>query len=173
MSVSLYDFTVASYLQALQAVAGILEKGQSHCEENDIPLSAIASMRLADDMNPFTFQVISVAHHSMGAMKALETGEFAPPSGYGEPDYAGCRELIASAIGAVSSCDRSRVDGYTGKAVLFRVRGLELPFTAENFIASFSLPNFYFHAATVYDMLRMKGAPLGKADFLGAMRLEG
>ena len=48
----------------------------------------------------------------------------------------------------------------------------KLPFTAEGFILSFSLPNFYFHAATAYDLLRMKGAPFGKRDFLGAMRMK-
>jgi hypothetical protein len=35
---------------------------------------------------------------------------------------------------------------------------------------SFSQPNFYFHAATSYDILRWKGVPIGKRDFLGRMR---
>ena len=34
-----------------------------------------------------------------------------------------------------------------------------------------SLPNFYFHATTTYDILRMAGVPLGKTDFLGKMRV--
>jgi len=38
---------------------------------------------------------------------------------------------------------------------------------------SFSLPNFYFHATTAYDILRQKGVPLGKRDFLGKMRIAG
>jgi hypothetical protein len=46
-------------------------------------------------------------------------------------------------------------------------------FTAENFLLSFSLPNFYFHATTAYDILRWKGVKLGKTDFLGAMRKKG
>ena len=37
---------------------------------------------------------------------------------------------------------------------------------------SFSLPNFYFHAATAYDILRTKGVPLGKRDFTGRMNLK-
>lgn len=40
-------------------------------------------------------------------------------------------------------------------------------FTGERFLLSFSLPNFYFHAATAYDILRMRGVPIGKRDFLG------
>jgi len=47
----------------------------------------------------------------------------------------------------------------------------EIPFTAENFALSFSLPNFYFHTTTAYDILRMKGVPLGKRDFMGKMKV--
>ena len=40
-------------------------------------------------------------------------------------------------------------------------------FTADEFVLSFSLPNLHFHAATAYDILRLKGVPLQKLDFLG------
>ncbi len=48
---------------------------------------------------------------------------------------------------------------------------MKLPFKAEGFLLSFSLPNFHFHATTAYDILRMKGVPLGKRDYLGKMRI--
>jgi hypothetical protein len=56
--------------------------------------------------------------------------------------------------------------------MIFEIRGTRIPFTAEGFVTSFSLPNFYFHATTAYDILRSRGAPLGKRDFLGRMRLK-
>ena len=59
-----------------------------------------------------------------------------------------------------------------GKDVTFQMRNFKMPFTAENFLMSFSLPNFYFHASTAYDILRSKGVPLGKRDFMGAMRMK-
>ena len=37
-----------------------------------------------------------------------------------------------------------------------------LLFTAEGFLMSFSLPNFFFHPTTAYDILRHKGALLRK-----------
>ena len=37
---------------------------------------------------------------------------------------------------------------------------------------SFSLPNFYFHATTAYDILRTNGVPLGKRDFMGRMKMK-
>ena len=38
---------------------------------------------------------------------------------------------------------------------------------------SFSLPNFFFHATTAYDILRHKGVPLGKRDFMGRLKMKG
>ena len=59
-----------------------------------------------------------------------------------------------------------------GRDVIFKVGDRTLSFTAEGFLMSFSLPNFFFHATTAYDILRHKGAPLGKRDFMGKMRLK-
>ena len=57
--------------------------------------------------------------------------------------------------------------------VVFSMGKFSMTFNAADFILTFSLPNFYFHAATTYDILRMKGVPLGKQDFLGQMRIKG
>jgi hypothetical protein len=54
----------------------------------------------------------------------------------------------------------------------FQMRDFRMPFTAEDFLLSFSQPNFYFHAATAYDILRMKGVAVGKRDFMGKLRLS-
>jgi hypothetical protein len=49
---------------------------------------------------------------------------------------------------------------------------MELPFSTESFLLSFSLPNFYFHATTTYSILRHHGVPLGKLDYLGNLRMS-
>jgi len=46
---------------------------------------------------------------------------------------------------------------------------MEIPFTTDKFLATFSKPNFYFHATTTYAILRAMGTPLGKMDYLGSM----
>ncbi|MAI57302.1 MAG: hypothetical protein CMP93_08685 [Gammaproteobacteria bacterium] len=55
--------------------------------------------------------------------------------------------------------------------ITFKMGSTEWPFTSRNFVLSFSLPNFYFHATTAYDILRMKGVKIGKMDFLGSMKI--
>ena len=47
-----------------------------------------------------------------------------------------------------------------------------LDFTVQDFLLSFANPNLYFHSATAYDILRIKGVQIGKRDYLGAMRLK-
>ena len=34
------------------------------------------------------------------------------------------------------------------------------------------MPQFFFHATTAYDILRHKGVPIGKRDFLGRVQLK-
>jgi len=48
----------------------------------------------------------------------------------------------------------------------------QVDFTAENFLLSFSQPNFYFHATTTYDILRWKAVPIGKRNFTGTLRIK-
>ncbi len=55
----------------------------------------------------------------------------------------------------------------------FAIGDQRMKFTAENFLLSFSLPNFYFHATTAYDILRAQGVPIGKRDYMGQPRLKG
>jgi hypothetical protein len=47
---------------------------------------------------------------------------------------------------------------------------MKIKFSVEGFLLSFSIPNFHFHATTAYDILRSKGVPIGKRDYLGRMR---
>jgi len=172
MTTTLYDVSVASYLQTVSAVAGYLEKGAAFCASRGLDTSEIVSSRLFEDMLPFRFQIVSVAHHSLGAIEGLQRGVFAPPSQTEPLDYDGLRTLIADTLKGLRSLNPAEVNALKGRAIIFQLRDRQLPFTAEDFMLSFSLPNFYFHATTAYDILRTKGVPLGKRDFLGQLRLQ-
>jgi hypothetical protein len=171
MALSLYDVSVVSFQQVLAGVAGFLEKGRAHCVAHGIDLNEIVETRIHPDMFPFRFQVASVAHHSLGALKGVEAGVFGPPN-VSDLDYAGLQGLIADAQAGLQSYSRQTVEGLEGRDVEFRLGPNRLPFVAENFLMSFSLPNLHFHATTAYDILRMKGVPLGKRDYLVQVRIK-
>ena len=170
MTVSLYDISVASYLQALGGVVKFMEKGASFLEEKGVDPQEVVDMRLHPDMLPFQFQIKSVAHHSIGAVRGIREGLFTPPPATPDLDYAGLTSLVKEAEAELRTQSREEIDAMAGKQVIFRLSRGDMPFTAETFVLSFSLPNLYFHATTAYDMLRMKGAPVGKLDYLGSLR---
>jgi uncharacterized protein len=87
-------------------------------------------------------------------------------------DYVGLQGLVTEARTELSAWTREDVNALIGRDVTFKLGDRALPFTAEGFLMSFSLPNFFFHATTAYDILRQKGAPIGKRDFLGRPKLK-
>ena len=172
MATSLYDLSVACYLQTLGGVAGFLDKGLAHFTAHKVEPNEIVETRLFPDMLPFRFQLQSVAHHSVAAMEAVKSGLFHPPANLAPLDYHGLQKLIGDARDGLKKLTPAEVNACEGRDVIFQIGERKLPFTAEGFLRSFSLPNFHFHAATAYDILRMKGVPLGKRDFLGALSLK-
>ena len=171
MPISLYDASVGTYQQVLGGVVAVLEKGAQHFQARDKSPDEMVNKSLYPDMLPFSFQITSVAFHSLGCIRALEAGLCQPPQDEPERDYAGLQALVAETLQQLQQITQERVEALSGRPVMFKAGEFELPFTAENFVLSFSLPNLYFHATTAYDLLRMEGVGIGKVDFLGAMRL--
>lgn len=71
MAISIYDSIVPSYLQILEGVSGVLGKGLAHCEAEGIDPQEMVEASLHPDMLPLRFQIISVAHHSLGALRGM------------------------------------------------------------------------------------------------------
>lgn len=172
MSLSLYDLSVPNYLQALGAVSGYLAKGAAFCAEQGTDPNEIVGARMTDDMLPFSFQIASIAHHSLGAIEGVQKGAFYPPKDPGTYSYADLQKLVEDAKAGLEKVSPDAVNGCEGKDLVFHLGKHQLPFTAENFLLSFSFPNFYFHVTTAYDILRMRGVKIGKADYLGRMRMK-
>jgi uncharacterized protein len=87
-------------------------------------------------------------------------------------DYAGLQAQVKDARDELAALTPDAVNSLVGRDVTFKLGDRALPFTAEGFLMSFSLPNFFFHATTAYDILRNKGVPLGKRDFIGRLKLK-
>ncbi len=172
MAVTFYEASVANYLQTLGAVTGFLGKGLSHCSEKGIDPESIVGTCLAPDMLPFSFQIHSVVHHSRGALEGMKSGVFRPPGAKPPHTYAQLQATVAETHEALKALTPDEVNALEKNDLVFELGKMKMPFTATGFLFSFSLPNFYFHATTAYDILRSKGVPLGKRDFMGAMRLK-
>jgi hypothetical protein len=172
MAASLYDLSVASFLQTVGAVAGFLDRAAQHCVETGADPDDFVDARLFEDMAPFHFQIEALCHHSVWGVEAVKTGVFAPPGLVGPMPFADLQAMTVQAVKALKAFAPDEVDGWAGKDLDLQIGPRRLAFTAETFILSFSLPNFHFHAVTAYDILRMKGVPIGKRDYEGRLRVR-
>lgn len=172
MPVSLHAAFVPSALQMLGSCDHLIDKAESWCGETGCDHGEAIGARLHADMLPFAYQLKSVAVHSGGALEGVRAGVFGPDMAPPPEDFAGLRNALAAARETLNAVTEAELEGFVGQPMRFELRDFRLDFTAENFLFSFSQPNLYFHAATAYDILRMKGVALGKRDFLGALRLQ-
>ncbi len=170
--ISLYEASVENYLRVVGATIKILKKSESFFQEVGQTPDGFVSFQLVPDMLPFSFQVYSVAHHSLHAAQGLLEGSFGPSKDLPEKDFAGLIQVLEESKQKLKAISKDEINSRFGETVVFRMGKLELPFTAESFVHSFSIPNLYFHATTTYNMMRMNGVPLGKADFMGAMKIN-
>jgi hypothetical protein len=170
MSFSLYSAVVPSYLQILDGLSGLLDKAESFCSEKGIAPEQLIEARLAEDMQPFAYQVKSSAVHSLGAIEGVRRGVFSPDMTKPPESFAALKTRIAETRAGLSAIAPGEVDGFIGRDMRFSFGERHMDFRAEEFLLSFSQPNFYFHATTAYDILRWKGVPIGKRDFLGRTR---
>lgn len=171
MPISLHAAFVPSALQMLGTTDHLIDKAEDWCKQTGCGHEEVIAGRLHEDMFPFSYQVKSVAVHTAGAIEGLRAGVFSPDLAPPPEDFAGLRTRIAKAREVLEAVTEAEMEGFIGQPMRFEFGDFKLPFTAEDFLLSFSQPNFYFHAATAYDILRMKGVEVGKRDFMGRLRM--
>jgi uncharacterized protein len=173
MAFSLYHATVPSFQQTIGATLKVLDKAEAFCAENGLESTTMVGSKLAEDMLPFGYQVKSLCAHSIGAIKGVRAGQFSPDMTPWPADLAGLKAALTGALGELDAVSTDELDGYVGRDMAFVMGEWRMEFTAEDFLMSFTMPNFYFHATAAYAILRSKGVKLGKLDFMGRPRLKG
>lgn len=184
MTISLYDLSVPTFLQTTRAVSGFLDRAARHCAEIGSDPDDFVHARLHPDMAPFHFQIEALKNHAVWGLEAVKTGVFAPPPLTGALSFNDLRATVSQAVTTLEAFTPEEVNNWSGKNLDIEVlRPVDeenastsawaprtLAFTPETFLLSYSLPNFFFHAVTAYDILRIRGVPLSKRDYEGRLR---
>jgi hypothetical protein len=165
MSVSLYDISIPTYRRGLQNLASFLDKAEAHAASQGADLATYTALRLAPDMHPFTSQVQLASDAAKGGAARL-AGVTAPPMPDTETTFPELKARIAATIAFLDTITKEQVDARHAATIDLPLPGRTLTFTAPDFLMQFSLANFLFHVTTAYALLRAKGVPLGKMDFL-------
>ena len=172
MAVSLYTATVPTFLQVLGAVSGLLDTAAAWCRDNGVPEGELVQARLAEDMWTFSWQVRATWAHSADAVDGVFKGEFSPDFSEPPADLAGLKAKVDDAIARLKAVDPAALDAREGHDACFKFGERRMDFTAEDYLLSFAQPNFFFHASMAYAILRNRGLPIGKRDFIGGLRLK-
>src|ERR1044072_8017465 len=115
MSISLYDLSVPTFLQTVNALAGVLDRADEHCAKTGHDPDDFVEVRLIDDMAPFHFQIEAAWHHAVWGLEAARTGAFTPPALVGPVPFADLQAMMARAETALAALKRDDVDSWAGK----------------------------------------------------------
>ena len=170
LSVSLYDISIPTYRRGLQNLASFLDKAEAHAKTQGADLATYAEARLAPDMHPFTRQVQLASDAAKGGAARL-AGIEAPAMADTETTFPELKARIAKTIAFLDTIDKAQVDARHAATIDLPLPGRTMTFTAPDFLMQVSLANFLFHVTTAYALLRSKGVPLGKMDFLAGGQL--
>ncbi len=172
MSISLYDAFVPSCQQILGGLLTVVGKGEAFAQENGMDAAELIDAQLCENMWNLPWHVRACWMHSAYTIERLEVGNFTPDFTERPEDWDGMRAMIADAQDKLAKVTPDQIEAAADKPIDFVMGGKTLmTLTGQNMLLSFNQPNFYFHATTFYDILRMKGVPLGKMDFMGPLRL--
>lgn len=166
MALSMYDLSVPVFSRGLGQLAHLLEKSLAHARANDIDPAALVDARLAPDMLTLAGQIQRASDASKLGVARI-AGITAPSFPDEEKTYDDLLARIAKTQDFLATVDRALVDGQEERSVTIKAREGEAHFTAQRYLLQFALPNFFFHLTTAYGVLRHKGMPIGKMDYLG------
>ena len=169
MTTPIYKSTIGVMIRQAEALVGIMKAGREHLGDG---ANAFINEKLIEDMLPFSFQIRAVCHQSMGGIHSMRSGQAGPPPDMSISSYAQLETLLTDTIAELKTIDPAELDTLLDKDLIFVLGDFKLPFKGLGFLTSFLVPNFFFHMTTAYNLLRQKGVPIGKREYLGAMDMN-
>jgi uncharacterized protein len=165
---SMYESSVPVFIRLLDALTGVLKKGQQSCTDRKIAESVMLQSRLAPDMFPLSRQVQIACDMAKGGGARLAGVEI-PSYPDDEVDFAQLYARIEKTKSFLSALDKARFEGSDKRNVTLKIGGNEMQFLGQPYLLLFVLPNFYFHLTAAYAILRHNGVALEKRDFMGGL----
>lgn len=165
MTISMYQASVPVFMRMLDNLDGILEKAAVHAEAKRIDPAVLLALRLYPDMFPLSRQVQIVSDNAKGCAARL-AGVEVPSFEDSETSFAELIARLHKTADYLKTLTPAQIDGSEGRQIVLKMRDGTREFLGQAYLLHYALPNFYFHCATAYAILRHAGVELGKKDFL-------
>jgi hypothetical protein len=161
----MYQASAPVFAHMLGNLSAILAKAQAQVDAGRLDEAALVEGRLAQDMFPLARQVQIASDAAKGIARLA--GREAPSMPDTETTLAQLRERIARTVEFLHTLTAAEIDGSEARDIELKLRDRTLNMKGQQFLLNFVTPNFYFHVTTAYAILRSKGVPIGKPDYLG------
>jgi uncharacterized protein len=167
VTISMHQSSVGVFTQFLGSLSDLFDRAAAHSDARKIDPSILLNARLYPNMYNLTRQVGEANRHAVIAC-ALLAGVDLPVFPDADPGIPELKARIATAMAFIGSLQPAQINGTAEKQVVFTFRnGSKRNFTGQSLLLTFSVPQFFFHVTTAYDILRHCGVDLVKKDFLG------
>jgi hypothetical protein len=167
MPVSMYTVSIPVFIQHLNGLSSILDKAAAWAATRKVNEADLLNMRLSPDMFNLARQVRAATDHAANAAGRLAGKELLKFAN-DEATIAQLKDRIAKTIDYLRSVNQSEIDGTENKEISITFpSGQTRQFTGQSLLIGNSLPNFWFHTTTAYDIVRQCGVEIGKRDFMG------
>ena len=157
------DILLATYDNMLGSLDGWLAKAA-----DDPRGDALLEEKLAEDMFPLARQVRFVCNLPGEAMAGAAGVAFSS-SDVDDTTIAAARERIAATRTLIAGWRETPLADDDAPLALSLANGMTFDLQTAGYVRDWALPQFYFHLMTAYAILRAKGVPLGKVDYVGYM----
>jgi len=160
----LYKFTIPVFVKMLGGLKTVLVKAEEAGKQE------ILQDRLAPDMFPFIKQVQVATDNAKGAAARLAGVEI-PKFEDTEQTFSELSARIDKTLAFLATISEDMFANASQVKV-------ELPYFPGKFMTGFdyareyALPNFFFHVAIAYALIRKNGVTIGKADYINGVPLQ-
>ncbi len=163
-----YSASVPVFKQMLVALAAILAKADAHAQAKNIEPAALLQARLFPDMFALVRQVQIATEFARGVSARLANVDV-PVAENAEVSFADLQALIAKTLTFLEGITAPQMLGSESREVILRPgTPKEKKLAGQVYLLQYGLPQFFFHVAAVYSILRHNGVEIGKRDFMGA-----
>ena len=172
MAFSMSTASLPAFEIGLNALSAVLEKAEAFAAAKKIDAAVLLNSRLAPDMFALTRQVQIACDLAKNGASRL-AGVEAPRFEDNETTMEQVKARIAKTVAYLKTLDPKKIDAAADRELTFPLGPTNKgQMNGADYLNHFALPNFYFHLAAAYAILRHNGLEIGKQDFLGAIPLK-
>lgn len=167
MPITLHELAIDTFMHMLSDLSHVLDKGAKYAQARNFPADDLARFRLAPDMFPLATQVYLACYHAKDGPARLLGHESAMPERGLQENFEQLSTRIKATLDHLHGLSKAEVDAGEQRKITITVnpeRVFEL--TGFQLIRDWTLPHFYFHVVTAYDILRAAGVEIGKRDYV-------